>query len=52
MENINLGVDYEKLLDWIEYEIGLTREKATEYVNLIIKINGWALDDGKIVETV
>ncbi len=44
----NGGVSQEKLLDFIEVEMGLSRRKAEEYTALIIKTSGWILEDGVI----
>jgi hypothetical protein len=46
---ISQGVPYESLLDWIEVQIGLRRETAKSYVDLIMRTEGWLLIDGKIV---
>lgn len=43
------GVPYEKLITWIQFEEGLTRSTAEEYIELILQAKGWILIDGKIV---
>lgn len=40
----NHKVDYETLLNWIEYEIGLSRNKAEEYVKTICKMKNWIIE--------
>lgn len=42
------GVPLEKLLDWIEITMGLRRETAKSYVDLIMRTEGWILIEGKI----
>lgn len=41
-------VDLEGLNLWIEYEIGLTRKKASEYVKTVCGRKGWMIEDGKV----
>jgi hypothetical protein len=41
-------VDYHRIILWTEMNVGLTTEKAEEYVNKLIEANGWFLIDGKI----
>jgi len=43
------GVSYEKILKWAMYEMGLTRQKAEEYLQLVIEMEEWDVKDGKIV---
>ena len=43
-QGISRGIDLDKLLDWIEYEIGLTRKTAMRYVELIVRKQGWVRD--------
>ena len=52
MMNLKDVVKIDKLLDWIELNIGLSRRKAKEYVELIIRSEGWVQSDGKIAFTV
>jgi hypothetical protein len=40
--------DYQRIVLWTEMNIGLSTEKALEYVNKLIAANGWVLDNGKI----
>jgi len=42
------GVPKDRLLDWIECTIGLSKAKANEYVDLITRVAGWVEIDGKI----
>lgn len=46
LKSIKNGISIEKLLDWVELNIGLSREKAQEYSNLIIRSEGWVEVDG------
>lgn len=41
-------VDYHKLVLWIELNIGLTADKASEYIEKICEGHGWVVEDGKI----
>ena len=50
--NLKEVVYTDKLLDWIELNIGLTRHKAREYVDLIVRSEGWVQSDGKIAFTI
>lgn len=43
------GVSYEKLLVMIQFNEGLTRKTAAEYVDLILQAKGWMIIEGKIV---
>jgi hypothetical protein len=47
-KNIANGVDLEKLLDWVEYEQGLRRKTALQYVELILKKQDWIVESGVI----
>jgi len=42
------GADYEKTLDWIEYTIGLSRARAKEYLDKVIRVHGWVVRNGVI----
>ena len=49
-QNIEKGIFPENLLDMIEYNIGLSRDKAQEYIDLIIRVHeDWVWQDNKIV---
>lgn len=48
-KTIAKGIDPDRLLDWIEVNLGLRRETAKEYVDLIVRTQGWAVFEGKIV---
>jgi len=50
--NLKDVVRTEKILDWIELNIGLSRLKAKEYIDLIIRTEGWVESDGKIAFTI
>jgi hypothetical protein len=41
-------VDVEKMILWTKLNIGLTREKAEEYINDVVEGNGWIVVEGKI----
>jgi len=41
-------VDFHKLVLWIEMEIGLSGEKACEYVEKVCEVHDWEIEDGKI----
>ena len=41
-------VDVEKLKLWVECNIGLSKQKTEEYVELAIRTAGWIIEDGKI----
>jgi len=43
------GVPVEKMLLWIQVEMGLTRKKAEEYLKLAVESGDFAIRDGKIV---
>jgi len=43
------GIDCDRLLDWIEINLGLKRETAKDYVALIMRTQGWVTFEGKIV---
>ena len=43
------GIPYEKLLIMIQFDEGLTRERVEEYVDLVLKVKGWILYNGKII---
>lgn len=49
---IKNGIDRERLLDWIEFNLGLTRKTAAEYVGLIMRVEGWIYLDGKILSEI
>lgn len=41
-------VEMEKTLVWIQYELGLTEQRAREYLGLIMIKQGWINNDGII----
>lgn len=41
-------VEIEKTLVWIQYEMGLTEQKAREYLGLVMIKHGWINNDGII----
>jgi hypothetical protein len=41
-------VELNRIILWTEMNIGLTQEKAEEYITKIIDANGWVLSEGKI----
>ena len=43
------GVSVEKMLIWIQVEMGLTRRKAEEYLRLAVESGDFTIKDGKIV---
>jgi len=42
------GADYERVLDWIEFTIGLSRPRAKEYLDKVIRVHGWTVKNGVI----
>jgi hypothetical protein len=42
------GVPYDKIIMWIEWNIGLSKVKATEYLDAVIERYDWAVEDGVI----
>ena len=48
-QSISKGVDKDRVLDWVELNIGLSRSTATKYVDLIVRSEGWIDNDGTIV---
>ena len=48
-KGISKGINKESLLDMVEMDIGLSRSKATEYIDLIVRASGWVELGGKIV---
>ena len=48
-QTISKGIAKDRLLDWIEINVGLTRLTATSYVDLVIRSSGWVEIDGKIL---
>ena len=47
-QGIKDGVDLPKLLDLIEIEMGLRRETAFEYIQLVVRTSGWVIDGNVI----
>jgi hypothetical protein len=45
-------VDFEKLKLWIECSIGLSEEKAEQYIEKAVSSGGWFIIDGKIVSEI
>jgi len=43
------GVPVEKMLIWIQVEMGLTRKKAEEYLRLAVESGDFTIREGKIV---
>ena len=41
-------VDYHKLVLWVEMNIGLRADTASEYITKICEAHDWAIEDGKI----
>ena len=39
------GINLPSLLDWIEMEVGLTRQTAKSYVELIMRRQNWYYDE-------
>jgi len=48
-QTISKGVSLEKVLDWCEMEIGLTRKTANQYVKLINRVNGWIINSEGVI---
>lgn len=48
-QSISKGVEVERLLDYIELNIGLRRSTAAEYVALVTRAEGWLKVDDRIV---
>ncbi len=44
-------VSLEKILLWIEFNIGLSREKAIDYVDKVLIVKDWGVKDGFIQST-
>ena len=38
----------EELNLWIQFDLGLTEKRATEYVDLVVRAKGWLKKDGFI----
>lgn len=51
MHDIAKGIDIERLLREIEYSIGLNRDTALRYVQLVVDRQGWLISEGKIIAT-
>ena len=48
-QNIEGGINYKKLIIQIQYTIGLTKERAEEYVDLIIEAHeDWTMKNDPI----
>lgn len=47
-KKITTGLRLRGLLIWIQIEIGLSENKAREYVDLICEAKGWKLNNGGI----
>lgn len=45
-------VDLAKLKLWVECSIGLSEQKAREYIEKAVSSGGWIIIDGKIVSEV
>jgi len=43
------GISIERMLLWIQVEMGLTRRKAEEYLRLAVESGDFTIKDGKIV---
>jgi len=43
------GVSVEKMLIWIQVEMGLTRKKAEEYLRLAVESSDFTIREGRIV---
>ena len=41
-------VDYHKMVLWVEMNIGLTADKASEYIEKICETHDWVIEDGQI----
>jgi len=41
-------VDLEKLVLWCEFELGLSERTARQYIELVCKIHGWPIREGRI----
>jgi hypothetical protein len=48
-KNLPNPVDLEKLRIWVECNIGLSKQKAEEYIDIVVSSAGWIIVDGKIV---
>jgi len=48
-KSISKGLDKNRLLDWIEINLGLSRLTAEKYVGLIVRAQGWIENEGKIL---
>jgi len=46
------GIAMTDLLDWIEIQMGLKRETAMNYAELVVRSNKWTIVDGIIKEEV
>lgn len=42
-------VSVDKVLSWAEVNIGLRRDTARQYLEMIVDNEGWIVSDGKIV---
>ena len=45
------AVPVDKILDWAELNLGLRRYTAEQYLELLVKGEGWAIVNGKIVSS-
>lgn len=43
------GVEYAKVLIGIQYNLGLSKARSIEYLNLVLEAQGWVVREGKIV---
>ena len=42
------GVSYDRMVSLVELEIGLSTQKAREYIDKVIEAKGWRVEDGII----
>jgi hypothetical protein len=42
-------VDIDKLKLWVEMNIGLTPERAQDYIEKVVAASGWVIFEGKIL---
>lgn len=43
------AMSLDRLMAWVEMEIGLTRKRAEEYILLACLAHGWVIEDGMVV---
>jgi hypothetical protein len=47
-KNLPNPVSIDKTVIWIQLNIGLTEERAKEYLDLVVEGAGWVVSDGAI----